>query len=102
MTVISRGYINFLFPKLIDELGSALCSGNKFDILATKSDLEHVLKQQLILIAMSLDAFVQLNASIRVIPIIIHEKKNMLLLFYNFHKELLVMTLVIILSYYNY
>ena len=68
INVISRDYSVFFFQKLIDELGSALCSGNKFDILAKKSDLEVVLKQQLMFIATSLDDFVQLNASIRVIP----------------------------------
>ena len=51
---------------MIDELGSALCSGNQHDLVTKISALELMLKQQVPLIAISLDDFVQLNSAIKV------------------------------------
>ena len=56
---------------MIDELGSTLFSGNQLELLKKKSAIGLQLKQQLLLIAMSLDDFVQLNLSIRVSHIIL-------------------------------
>ena len=62
-------------------MGSALCSGIEFDILAKMSDLEVVLKQQLMIIATSLDDFVQLNACVRVIPYHYPKKERYVIIF---------------------
>ena len=56
---------------MIDELGSTLFSGNQLEMVKKKSAIGLQLKQQLLLIAMSLDDFVQLNLSIRVSHIIL-------------------------------
>ena len=51
---------------MIDELGSALCSGKQHDLVFKITALELMLKQQVPLIAISLDDFVQLNSAIKV------------------------------------
>ena len=51
---------------MIDELGSALCSGKQHDLVTRISALEFLFKEQAQLIAISLDDFVQLNSAIRV------------------------------------
>ena len=51
---------------MIDELGSALCSRKQHDFVTKISALELMLKQQVPLIAISLDDFVQLNSAIKV------------------------------------
>ena len=57
---------DYLFSKVIDELGSALCSRKQHDFVTKISALELMLKQQVPLIAISLDDFVQLNSAIKV------------------------------------
>ena len=64
--IICCSKIDYLFSKVIDELGSALCSGNQHDLVTKISALELMLKQQVPLIAISLDDFVQLNSAIKV------------------------------------